>query len=149
MLGSLVGVAAEVEKQRRPQFGEWLAPQVEGLASIFEKDGLPVTPADACNLALVCDVNELVAGRFLGLASEVVRQVVAVYMVAVLATVELDALEQLVLESRGTTDGGEGGQPVFVSDDSIENLTGGEFARPADEAGHTVGPSQLEFFSER
>jgi len=66
--------------------------------------------------------EELFARRLLRLAAEVVELVVAIEVVLVGAAIELHALEQLFLDVRRTSDGAEGGQPVFVRDDAIEGL---------------------------
>ena len=65
VLGLLERVAAQVEEQRHAQFDEGLAPDAEGLAAVLQEDDLPVLVAGGDDLAVVVDVPELVARRFL------------------------------------------------------------------------------------
>ena len=55
------------------------------------------------------------------------------------AAVEIDALFQLLDDVRIATGGGEGGQPVFVGNDAVADLSGRELAGPLDEARNAVG----------
>ena len=73
VLGPLERIAAQVEEQRHAQLDERLAPDAEGLAPVLEEDDLPVLIAGGDDLAVVVHVPELLAGRLLHLAAQVVE----------------------------------------------------------------------------
>ena len=114
MLRLFEGVAAQVEEERHPQFGERLPPDAERLAAVFQKHDLPVGVADGHDLAIVVDVEKLGARRRVGLSRQVVHLVVAVDGVAVLPAVERDALGELLLDVGAAGGRRERRQPVFV-----------------------------------
>jgi hypothetical protein len=91
-LSALVGVAAQVEDERHAQRHEGLGPGAEGAGGLLlQEDQLPVVVAQRGEVAVVGEVEDLVARALVGLAGEQRQDVVAVQVDLVVAPDGLDA----------------------------------------------------------
>ena len=55
------GVTAKIEEEWGAEFGEGFAPDAEGLTAVFEENHFPVAVPDGNDLAVIVDIDELVA----------------------------------------------------------------------------------------
>ena len=97
---------------------------------------LPVGEAQRDEVALVVDVEKVLARRLVRLAAQVVKLVVAVEVDLVAVSVELRARFQAVGDVLHTHQGREGHEPVIVGEDPVQDRARGEELRVADEARH-------------
>ena len=139
MLRFFKWIATQVEEQRHAEFGEGLAPDFEGLAAVFEEDGLPGIVAHGNYLAVVIHIHEVMARGLRGFPADIVELVGPIEVVLVVAAVEINAFFQLFHDLEVTTGGGEGGQPVFVGNDAVADRASRKVAGPFDETGHAIG----------
>ena len=100
---------------------------------------LPVGEAQGHQVAVVVDVEEVLARGLVRLAAEVPELVVAVEVDLVRLAVELRARLQAVGDVLHAHQRTEGDEPVVVRDDAVEGRSGREELRVAHEARHAEG----------
>jgi len=96
VLGFFKRVAAKIEEQRYAKLGEGFAPDFKGLASVFQKDGLPVIGTYGDDLAVVIHIHEISSWGLGGFAADVVELIGPIDVVLIGAAVELDSFFQLL-----------------------------------------------------
>lgn len=132
-------IAAEIEQQRKPQLNKRFAPDLQLMRSVLEINRLPIANANGTDSPAIGAVDKFLARRCLLIFNnrfegtcllQVIDHVVAVDVVLVLATVQLDTLLQFFLDVWGTGDSCECRQPVFVRDDAVAGSSSGKFSGP-------------------
>ena len=100
-VGPLVGIGEQVEDLGHPQLHEGLGPDLaSSLLALLLEHKLPVVVAQAHQVAVVGEVEELLAGALVRLARPVVEHVVAIEMDAERFVPHLVSREQFLLDLR-------------------------------------------------
>ena len=131
-VGPFVGVHPQIEDLGQPQFSERFGPnRHRARGALFGEDKLPVVVAQAKQVALVAEVEELLARIFRGLAGQVRQQVVAVEMHLEGLVADFHALEELLFHVGNARSREERGHPVEVRHDAVVDRAGLDVAGPA------------------
>ena len=107
---------------------------------MLEEDELPVVIAQCGEVAVVGDVEEVLARALLGGSGDVVELVVTVEVHLVRRTGQVGATLEPVRDVGVSGSGQQGDEPVVVADDPVEHLTRRDAPRPAHHGRHPVGP---------
>ena len=119
MVGRFERIGAEVVDLGHAQGRVWLLPAIEAFAALLLEDDLVLLVAQRGQVAVVAEVEELLAraGR---LAGERVGEVVAVEVHLEGLVADLHPLEQLLLDVGDAGGGQQRGQHVFVGEDVVD-----------------------------
>src|SRR6266850_1471316 len=134
---ALIGVRPQVEEFRNTQLGERLGPnsQRSRRALLFEHE-LPVFVTHGDEIAVVVEVDELLARAAWLLTGEIGKLIVAVEMNFPGLAPGLVTFEQLVLDVRIAGCRHEGWHPVEGTDDVVRDRAWLNASGPADHAWH-------------
>ena len=121
------------------------------VGALLEEHELPVVVAQRREVAVVGDVEEVLARARVRRAGEVVELVVPVEVHLVPGAVELGAGLEPVGDVGVAGRREQGDEPVVVADDAVEDLPGRDVAGPADHRRHAVGalPVRVLLVAER
>ena len=139
-ISPLVGVHAQVEHFGRAHADERLAPDLSRAfdTHLAEYD-FPVSGTEANELAVVVEVEELLARRFILLAGQVGKLVVAVEMHVVGAPSGLPSSKQSILDAGVARGGEQGWEPINSREYLVRDAACPDVARPAHECWHAEG----------
>src|SRR5215467_1761933 len=130
---ALIGVRAKVDDHRPARD---VADGGSDVADLRGKVDLPVVPANGVQLAALTEVEDLLARPLLDLALEEGQEIVAVGVHLEGLAVRRIALLQLRHNVRLACGGEEGGHPIFLREDLVDDGAGLDHARPSHEHGH-------------
>src|SRR5215470_845695 len=130
---AFVGIRAQVDDHRPARD---VADGGGDVADLRGEVDLPVVPANGVELAALTEVEDLLARPLLDLALEEGEEVVAVGVHLEGLAVGLIALLQLGHDVRLPRGSEEGGHPVFLREDLVDDGAGLDHARPSHEHGH-------------
>ena len=146
-VGTFVGIGEQVEDLRHPQLGEWFGPDLQGARlALLLKDKLPVVVAQAHQIAVVGEVEELPPGALLGFALPIVKLVVTIQVDMEVFVAHLVALHQLVFDRRFAGGGQQRRQPIKVADQAREIDAGGDVTRPTHQGRYPKSPFPIGVF---
>src|SRR5208337_1762331 len=77
-ISALKGIAAQTKHARKPQFRQWLCPELHCIGTLLFKHQLPVFVAERHDAAVIADVEEGFSWALLYLAREIRQHVDAV-----------------------------------------------------------------------
>src|SRR5215467_9309847 len=130
---AFIGVRAQVDDHRPARD---VADGGGDVADLRSEVDLPVIPANGVELPALTEVEDLLARPLLDLALEKRQEVVAVGVHLEALAVRLIALLQLGHDVRLPRGSEEGGHPVFLREDLVDDGAGLDHARPSHEHGH-------------